>query len=92
VADAENHHALWAQRHAILGACARAGARQLRIPAWAVEPGTWQEGPLPLVVDLAPGVTLFDHAALEIEITTLLGTRVHIINAATRPPEGTVPF
>lgn len=86
------HAALWAQRHAILGACARAGARHVRIPAWAVEAHTWRNGPLPLVVDLAPGATIFDHAALEIELTTILGSRVHVINAAARQPEGIVPF
>lgn len=76
-----SHHALWSSRHDVLRACARMGAHHVRIPSWAVEPDTWREEDVEMVVDLDPGRTLLDHAVLQLELRQILHMRVHVVNA-----------
>jgi uncharacterized protein len=79
---------LWRGRHDILGAAARYGAHQVRIPRWAAEPFVEAPEDLELVVSFDSGRSLLDHAALQVEIAAILGRRVNVISdGGLRPQE-----
>jgi predicted nucleotidyltransferase len=79
--------ALWDRRHDILRAAARYGAHQVRIPRWAAEPFVDEPEELELVVSFDSGRSLLDHAALQLEISSMFGRRINVLSDGGMRPE-----
>ena len=73
-------------RQAILSIAARIGASNIRVFG-SVARGEHREGSdIDLLVDLAPGVTLFDLSRLHRELSELLGVPVDIVSSRALLP------
>lgn len=73
-------------RQAIVALAARRGASNVRVFG-SVARGDHDAGSdIDLLVDLAPGVTLFDLSRLSHELSDLLGVRVDIVSARALLP------
>lgn len=71
---------LRARREEILAIARRYGASNVRVFG-SVARGTPSSGSdLDLLVSFAPGVTLFDHSALRLDLVDLLGVNVDVIS------------
>jgi len=66
------------KRAEVLGAAARHGARNLRVIGSVARGEARPDSDLDLLVDLDKGRSLLDHAALVIELETLLGCKVDV--------------
>jgi predicted nucleotidyltransferase len=66
------------RREKILAAAARHGARNVRIFGSVARGEAGPESDLDILVDLEPGRSLMDHAALVVALEELLGCRVEI--------------
>jgi predicted nucleotidyltransferase len=80
------YDALWEGRHDILRAAARHGAHHVRVPRWAAEQFSEPPEDLELVVSLDSDRSLLDHAALQLEISMILGCRVSVLSDAGLRP------
>jgi predicted nucleotidyltransferase len=69
---------LHARRSAILEVACRRGARNVRVFGSVARGEAGATSDLDLLVDMEPGRTLVDLAALERELTELLGCRVEV--------------
>jgi hypothetical protein len=68
------------KRDAILAAAARHGARNVRVFGSVARGEADEQSDIDLLVELEPGRTLFDHAALIEELRELLGCRVDVVS------------
>jgi predicted nucleotidyltransferase len=72
---------LLAKRDDILRAAAAHGARNVRVFGSVARGDASESSDLDLLVDLEEGRTLFDHAALLLELRDLLGLEVDVVTA-----------
>lgn len=66
------------KRGEILHIATRHGARKVRVFGSVARGEAGPESDLDILVDLEPGRSLLDHAALVVELETLLGCRVEV--------------
>ena len=71
---------LWEKREEILRIAARHGARNVRIFGSVARGETDDQSDIDLLVDMEPGRSLLDHAALWIELQKALGCSVDVIS------------
>jgi len=77
---------LRAKRDEVLRIAARRGARNVRLFGSAARGEDREDSDVDLLVQLGPGVTLLDHAALIRELQGLLGRKVDVVGErALRP-------
>jgi hypothetical protein len=67
------------KRRAILDAAARHGARNVRVFGSVARREAGEASDIDFLVDLKPGRSLLEHAALSIELERLLDRRVDIV-------------
>jgi len=72
------HELLKAKREEILRIAARHGARNVRVFGSVVRGEAGPESDVDFLVELEPGRSLLDHAALMIELEELLGCSVDV--------------
>lgn len=70
---------LKAKRTEILHIAERHGARNVRIFGSVVRGEAGRESDIDFLVELEPGRSLFDHAALMVELKELLGREVDVV-------------
>jgi len=70
---------LTSKREEILRVAARHGARNVRVFGSVVRGEATEESDIDFLVDLAPGRTLLDHAALLLDLERLLQRRVDVV-------------
>jgi uncharacterized protein len=70
---------LQAKREEILSAAARHGASNVRIFGSVARGEAGPESDVDVLVDLEPGRSLLDHAALLLELEELLGCQVDVV-------------
>jgi predicted nucleotidyltransferase len=73
------HESLQAKREEILRAAARHGASNVRIFGSVARGEAGSESDVDVLVDLEPGRSLLDHAALLLELEELLGCPVDVV-------------
>lgn len=73
------HESLQAKREEILRAAARHGASNVRIFGSVARGEAGPESDVDVLVDLEPGRSLLDHAALLLELEELLGCPVDVV-------------
>jgi predicted nucleotidyltransferase len=73
------HESLQAKREEILRAAARHGASNVRIFGSVARGEAGSESDVDILVDLEPGRSLLDHAALLLELEELLGCPVDVV-------------
>ena len=71
---------LKAKREEILRIAARHGARNVRVFSSIAGGEADEDSDIHLLVELEPGRSLMDHAALWIELQSLLGRRVDVVS------------
>jgi uncharacterized protein len=69
---------LGGKREQILGIAARHGASNVRVFGSVARGDAREESDVDILVDLAPGRSLLDHAALMVDLQDLLGRRVDV--------------
>lgn len=69
---------LGGKREQILGIAARHGASNVRVFGSVARGDAREESDVDILVDLAPGRSLLDHAALMVDLEDLLGRRVDV--------------
>jgi len=67
------------KREAILGACARRGAKNVRIFGSVVRGEAGPDSDLDVLVDMEPGRSLFDMGGLLMDLQDLLGCPVDVV-------------
>lgn len=72
---------LKAKRTEILAAAARHGASNLRIFGSLARGDADRRSDIDLLIDLEPGRSLLDHAALAIDLNRLLGRKIDVVSA-----------
>ena len=77
--SATTAEAVRARREEILAIAARHGARNVRIFGSVARGDTGPESDVDILIELENGRTLFDHAALLLELEELLGCRVDVV-------------
>lgn len=77
---------LKAKRQDILAIAARHGARNVRLFGSIARGEADERSDVDLLVDMEPGRSLLDHAALSIELNRLLGCKVDVISARGLKP------
>jgi len=70
---------LRSKREAILAAAARHGARNVRVFGSVARGDAGPDSDVDFLVELEPGRSLLDHAALFLEIADILGRKVDVI-------------
>ena len=70
---------LQTKREAILQTAAKHGAHNVRIFGSVARGESGPESDIDILVNLEPGRSLLDHAALLIELETLLGRKVDVV-------------
>ena len=68
------------KREAILRIAAKHGARNVRVFGSAARGEADEESDLDLLVEMEPGRSLLDHAALWLELQEVLGHRVDVVS------------
>jgi predicted nucleotidyltransferase len=68
------------KREAILRIAAKHGARNVRVFGSAARGEADEESDLDLLVEMEPGRSLLDHAALWLELQEVLGRRVDVVS------------
>ena len=68
------------KRKAILRIAAKHGARNVRVFGSAARGEADEESDLDLLVEMEPGRSLLDHAALWLELQEVLGRRVDVVS------------
>ena len=68
------------KREAILRIAAKHGARNVRVFGSAARGEAVEESDLDLLVEMEPGRSLLDHAALWLELQEVLGRRVDVVS------------
>lgn len=71
---------LQAKRDEILRIAAKHGARNVRVFGSIARGDATPDSDIDLVVELGPDCSLFDHAALMLELEELLGRRVDVVS------------
>jgi predicted nucleotidyltransferase len=65
----------------ILATCLRHGARNVRVFGSVARAEAGPDSDVDILVELDPGRTLLDHAALLLELRELLGVKVDVVTA-----------
>jgi hypothetical protein len=68
------------KREAILGICAKHGARKVRVFGSVARGEADEQSDIDLLVEFDPGRSLLDHAALWLELQDLLGCKVDVLS------------
>jgi predicted nucleotidyltransferase len=68
------------KREAILYTCAKHGARNVRVFGSVARGEADEQSDIDLLVEFDPGRSLFDHAALWLELQDLLGCKVDVLS------------
>jgi predicted nucleotidyltransferase len=68
------------KRDAILCICANHGARNVRVFGSVARGEADEQSDIDLLVEFDPGRSLFDHAALWLELQDLLGCKVDVLS------------
>lgn len=68
------------KREEILRLCAKHGARNVRIFGSVARGDADEQSDIDLIVEFEPGRSLFDHAALWLELQELVGRKVDVVS------------
>jgi len=68
------------KRDAILCTCANHGARNVRVFGSVARGEADEQSDIDLLIEFDPGRSLFDHAALWLELQDLLGCKVDVLS------------
>ena len=74
------------KREDILGIAARHGARNVRVFGSVARAEAGRDSDVDFLIELEPGRTLLDHAALYLELKQLLGCEVDVVTERSLRP------
>ena len=74
------------KREDILGIAARHGARNVRVFGSVAHAEAGRDSDVDFLIELEPGRTLLDHAALYLELKQLLGCEVDVVTERSLRP------